>query len=605
MTPDDEAQAIAIELELRRREREAALQPAPFNPAMASTSSATAPAGSAAPSSTALIPTQTTGTAAPASVPEGDWQGNEKAVLDKIKAVLAEGGGPVAGQAIGAMTGIAAPIAIPVLGAAGGMLGDAYAQSQNGGAIHPGRLIGAGIMGAIPGGSLGKAAAEGAAVQTAKEAAPSIIDRVIGSTLEAATQPGVVKEGLKYGAGNVAANMVQSEIDNGQAPSVSDVALAAASGLAGAGAQKLFTVIPSQTKEDILNSVRNRSLAEVQPFGVVVPPSEIRDGTFWDSVAGKAATGQQAAETNVGAYQKMVRQDLGLPAEAIPFQVDPKTGKFPELDKIRADAAAPYQELQQIKSDADQMDAGLKSQLDTISDPHERQVLMDSPQFQSTQKTVDILKSADVDELKKAREAAQDAYDRLKNGDSTAYDSWIAQKNKASQIEDNIEKAAVELGDPSLLQRLQAARQQIAKVYSVQGSINPGSGWVDPRDFGAQIVAGVPLSGNLRKLGNFALAFTRNAVEGSKIPAPNVGNLGAMNAMQQASRGNLLGVAGGATGMGIGKPIRNILLGEKMQQSLLDPQERAKFVDQFARFLAQQAGTAPDQSAPDDSGAAP
>lgn len=472
-------------------------------------------------------------------------------VANKVLDMGIEAGGPAAGQAIGAMTGPAAPVMVPTLGAVGGMVGDAVVQARGDQPFSAGRMVGAAIQGAIPGANLAGA--------------------------EART---VAREAGKYAAGSLAAKTAETEIDRGELPTMQEGAMAAGTAALGAQAAKILSKVPARTEGELMYAARDSALKSLRNEGVVVPPHEIARGSdMLSSIAGKSALSQEAAKRNQFVWQRLAREQVGLSKKALPISVS-------ELNVVRDAAGEPYRQIQKISEDAqNQLDEIGKTMLS--SDPHDLAVTLNSPQTKAVLDPLVLQAGAQVEALKKARVAAQRAYDSFKAGNPAGYEQWQAQKELADNLEQQIEKAASSVGDGSLLKRLQTSRKKIAQTYSIEDALNPSTGLVDPKSFGRQLVNGEPLTDNLKKIADFQLAFNREAVESTRVPTPGVNNIGTMNAMQMASRGNAPGVIGAVVGSTIGRPARAYLLSDVMQNNMLSPSERQNFSAAFARYLAE------------------
>jgi hypothetical protein len=124
-----------------------------------------------------------------------------------------------------------------------------------------------------------------------------------------------------------------------------------------------------------------------------------------------------------------------------------------------------------------------------------------------------------VESLKSPAFDAADAVAKIKELRSAADDGFrtgntdIARANKAAAkaLEDVLEDHLQAVGNPQALQAFRDARQLIAKTYSVEKALNTTTGTVDARKLGAQVAKGKPLSGDLRKAGEFANAFPKAA----------------------------------------------------------------------------------------------
>ncbi len=175
----------------------------------------------------------------------------------------------------------------------------------------------------------------------------------------------------------------------------------------------------------------------------------------------------------------------------------------------------------------------------------------------------------------------------MKNGDSNAYQDWQKNTKAAESLEKQIEVAAAISGDPTLVKRLRESREMIAKTYAVESATNKTTGLIDPADLAAQYNNGVPLTGNLKKIADFANAFDQAAVDASRVRNPNVGKVTALGAANQASRGDLPGVIGGLVTMTAGKPLRKMLLSDFIQNATLSPKERMNLAAAMGRYIAE------------------
>lgn len=494
-----------------------------------------------------------------APVPE---DGSFAPLLDKAANLGIRAGLPAGGQALGELTGPFSPIAVPVLGAAGGVAGELIANSRENIPNTTGKILRAGISGLIPGAPLAGAA-----------------DRE------------VLREAGKYAATSLVGNTAQSLADNSKLPDLGSAVGDAATAAMGAPAAAIMSTARILTAAEKLYADRDAAIAAVRPDGVVVPPHLIDKGSdVLTSAAGPAAVEREASKQNIFTFQKMAREDLpSLAPDALPIRIGTKTNPAPDtLNGIRQSAAEPYQTVQQISEDAQQKLQAIRDQFPAGLDAP-AQAQLDEALNTPLAKALKVQAGADVDQLKSFRQSAQDAYERLKSGDSDAYADWIKNKDAASAMEDQIQSAAALSGDDSLVSRLQNSRKIIAQTYSVENALNRTTGLVDPRDFARQLNNNVPLTGNLKKIADFANAVPRAAQGPERILNPNVGKATMLVAADQASRGDVPGMLGGIVTSTVGKPARAILLSDLVQNSLFTRPERVNFSAAFARYLADQA----------------
>lgn len=475
-----------------------------------------------------------------------------------IKSMVTQGGPPAVGQAAGALTGPFAPVAVPVLGGLGGAGGYVLDQLRKGQPMTWGGATGATIAGAIPGGPM------------------------------ASGVGGVIKAGTKYGLGNLAAKVAETEIDKGHLPTVGEGATAFAGGAVAAPVQKVLGKVMAGklSPEDILMAERNRSFRELRGEGVVVPPHEIGKGSdVLSGIGGKAALQQQAAKENQYAWNRLTREEFGL-GGARPIMKQ-------DFDTVRVAAYEPYETIKKISEDANKLLDNLKkTRLSPESGAHATAIKENNPATRALMDPLLVQAAADVDALKVARFKAQQAYDSFRGGNPQSYETWQAEKATADKLTDRIISAGESVGDEKLVERLKASRQIIAKSYAAQAATNPSNGLVDANEYGRQILNGEPLSGNLKKIGDFANSFHREAVEAGRVPAPGVNNLSSQISAAMMSQGSAPGMVMGALNNLGPKQIRNHLLSKGAQDRFVRPPTvtSEEFQAMLARFGASAQG---------------
>jgi hypothetical protein len=474
-------------------------------------------------------------------------------VLERGAAMGARSALPAVGQSLGVgLAPVTFGLSVPTFGALGGAAGEVLGSAIEGETPGFGRVLAAAGTGAIPGASLAKAGA-----------------REIG------------KEAIKLGAANLGSTVVEKAIDEGRLPTVEEAAVSTAGGVLGAPASKIFSKVVSARAP--LYDLEMETAREMRKRGFVIPPHEIGEGSdTLSSIGGKYALQQEAAKRNQFPTQVMARETLGLSKEAVPIRIS-------ELKALRDSLAAPYRDIQAIqKSARDQLDQ-LMAKLNSSSDAHAVEIAMNEPATKELVQRLQTLAAADVDQLKIVRDLQKSARKSFFNGNPQAYDTWQNAKEQASKLEDVIEEAASMSGDAKLLERLRHSRQKIAESYSVEEALNPGNGFVDNAILGRQLLNGEPLSGNLEKLGRFAVAFRREAVESSRVPAPGVGNLGAQMSTAMMSQGNPAGVVGGIINATAGRVVRPFLLSDMMQNQFVNPVTAQNFSAAMARYMAEKS----------------
>ncbi len=486
-----------------------------------------------------------------------------KHFADRIADMGIRAAGPTIGQAAGALGGPFAEITVPAGGFIGGVAGEFAANAREGTPNTAGKLLSAGITGAVPGAPLAKAG-----LKT------------------------VAKEAAKYGAAGLAGKTTELAVDRPEdlltAEGAKEIATSTVASAAGAPVAKVLSKAAEIDPKRAIMSLRDAAFKAVRDEGVKLPPHMTGSGTdALSSMAGPVALEREAADNNLLAWQKMAREDIGLSKEPLPLQPrDIETKARGDFQTVRDKAAEPYAAIQKIQKDAQEQLDELRKQFPPGLSSADSTTYRDALNQPEAQKLA-LQAGADVDALKKLREDAQDAYQRLKNGDSTAYEPWQKNMKAAEAMENQIEHAAASAGDPKLLERLRKARETIAKTYSIENATNRTTGLIEPAELAAQYNAGVPLTGNLKKIADFENSFDKAAVDASKIRNPNVGKITALGAANQASRGDIPGVLGAITTMTVGKPLRKLLLSDFVQNRLLSPREKMNFAAAMGRYIAE------------------
>lgn len=245
---------------------------------------------------------------------------------------------------------------------------------------------------------------------------------------------------------------------------------------------------PGLATQESLNSLRDKTLADAQKAGYIIPPSAAGAGFIskrLESIGGKAAIGQQSAMENQQTTNALARQEAGLP-ENSSISVE-------ALQARRDQLAAPYREVKQLSANTPFSQPPFKSPADTL------------------------------EELKQARADANRQYQFYdRSADPAALAKARELSTKAEQLEKSIEAVAIATGKPGLVEELRDARKQIAKTWDVERALNVATGDVSAATLGKMVDRGKPLSGGLSVAGRFQNAYPAYAREGAAIPTPGV-----------------------------------------------------------------------------------
>ncbi len=448
-----------------------------------------------------------------------------------VKNMGLEGGGAALGQAIGAP--FEAVGGMHIGGAAGGGIGNAAAQLTTPGKdFKIGEVLAAMAAGAVPGASLAKAG--------------------IGQ---------VAKQGAKYAAANLAGKTIQTGVDEGRLPTVGEAALAAGSGAIGAPISKFLdsgTRVAIAEANASRDAVRRETLNAGRELGLVVPPSAVNPNIVNDSLqslAGKAATAQEAILRNQPKVNAAVRAEIGLPESAplSPIALNTqKVGPNMVYGQIAQSGPAAAGLLDKFKSAMDQ-----------------------------------------ARELRSAYRASLDA--GLPNNATLA--AARAAETQADVFKQGLKKVVA----PALYDSFDQARTQLAKIGMVERGVRLGDGNVDAKVFGDALESGEKLTGNLLKLGKFQSAFGRYIKEASATQPSGVDYL------KMASKGGLavgglmkgdptLAIAGPAALYAAERGARSGILSPVGQRLLANPFYGPELEDAGAgvsRLAAESAGRNP------------
>jgi len=336
----------------------------------------------------------------------------------------------------------------------------------------------------------------------------------------AAAAPAMLIPGANVPAGAAAVGAVTGALQpsTSTAETAENIGLGGALGAAGswlgskianaAGAIKTWRAAAAQSQAG-LNAERDATLAAGRAAGYVVPPTAVNPSavnTALESVSGKAATRQAAAETNQKVTNSLVRQDLGIAADT---PITPQT-------------------LQGVRAQAGQVYDAVKSAGRVVSDPQYasdlQAALAGSPQLQKAYpgiggqadpKLQDLIKAvgapehdaADMVEAVKfiRKQASGNFKSAFASGDPDALALAHGQQDVGDAMEDLLKRHLQANGQQDLADAWDAARTTIAKTYSTQAALNGNN--VSAANLAAQARRGKPMSGGLDLAAKFGTHF--------------------------------------------------------------------------------------------------
>ena len=257
------------------------------------------------------------------------------------------------------------------------------------------------------------------------------------------------------------------------------------------------------------NYVRDTSVKLAQDAGFSIPRSMYNPTTISNSIesfGGKAAVKQDAMDANQKMADSFARKTLGVSDDT------PMDDLL--LADLRKQAAMPYRAAEELtpevvsKSSIKAGATGKNIQQDVIKDG--KQLVQEINEARDTTRALWAdSKSATGTARNAAREAAKASEARL------------------STLENQLDKMAINQGKPQLVKELSKAREQIAKIYTVDDALNKGTGSIDATVIAKKYQKGKPLDENLKQVGRFAKAFEGVAPKGKALSG---GGVSALNA---------------------------------------------------------------------------
>ena len=275
-----------------------------------------------------------------------------------------------------------------------------------------------------------------------------------------------------------------------------------------------------KSPQELQNAPRDKVLKEAQKQGYVALPSDVGAGRFsrtLETVSGKFKAEELASARNQQVTNNLTRRYLGI-EESTPLTTD-------TLDALRERAGAVYQQ-------ASELPAG--------------QVATTTTRSLATggKTTTPVFKTgADlIEEIKLARDDARAAWKAFNFGTdkpTQARNAATAADTRVQTLEAQLEQLAKQNKQPELLNQLKRARQEIAKIYTVEKATNPVTGMVDAKTIGRQLDKKAPITGDLALVGKFAKTFPKVNKPVSEAPNPF----------------SIYDVIGGSYGAGAGNPL--------------------------------------------------
>lgn len=354
---------------------------------------------------------------------------------------------------------------------------------------------------------------------------------------------------VKAGAVGAGASAVQQLIDEGTVDPTKAMQAGSVASVASAGVGRAMPAKLEIDPNDARYAYRYSAFRDVKPYGVKINPAEIERGNpAFSQFAGEDAMSVMAAKGNQNAWQKMAREQAGMETDTRRLKKNslalaPATKKYgvdlddSEIDRKISAEAAPYRKIEEISRKVEE-EVALIAQQKLKNGKYVTSYV--SPEG------IDAMRGAatNLKELRSIRKQQKVELAKMDSGDPMARDRFMALKEAESGLESKIEAAAAASGEAGLLDDLKVARQKIAVLKTIDNATE-SYGLVNPKKLFQQYEAGVPLSGNLKKIAMFYDAFKQSGEEAvaaglMKMPG-TAANYTARNVMQAKASGILSG----------------------------------------------------------------
>ena len=309
--------------------------------------------------------------------------------------------------------------------------------------------------------------------------------------------------------------------------------------------------------------VAERAIAE----GATLPPTQVNPSMLnrlLEGFSGKQQTGQVASIKNQEAVNAQARKALNLPEDTvITPQVlqDYRNVKGQAYDALKANNT--YYADKQFFTDINKRTSELQKLANTTDVTAELKVLNGLKQMNFDGVGL-------VEQMKRLR---YDGEGNLASAAPKDRSLGQAQKFAAKQLEDLAERNLQNFNQPDVMSNFKQARQDIAKSYTIEKSLNAVTGDVSGAKLGQRAAAGKIVPSELQALADAAAAYPtafQNTARIGSVPGISPLDVGAAG-VAAASAGNpsLLGTVIGrpAVRAGITSPVfqRNMLPSSQAQ----------------------------------------
>lgn len=242
----------------------------------------------------------------------------------------------------------------------------------------------------------------------------------------------------------------------------------------------------------------------------VLKPSEAggAGGKILEGVAGSPKLSIEATVKNQAKTNDWSAIEIGLPKGT---KLTPAV-----ITKAKAPHNAVYQEVSQlgpVKTDSKYVD----NLVEIGRTPGKSFAKVKNPDVEALRAQYLESEFDSADAVLQIRTLRRNASKNIKNQDPAKNELGYAQKQVADAIEGQLERHAESLGKPDLVQRFKEARQALAKINTVEDSLNRATGDISAPKLSSLRKKGVPLSGHLKDIADIHDAFPSEMREASKV----------------------------------------------------------------------------------------
>lgn len=257
-------------------------------------------------------------------------------------------------------------------------------------------------------------------------------------------------------------------------------------------------------------SAEQAAIKQAADAGYKLTPTQTgaKIGSALEGISGQAALERSVSHHNQGVTNRLAAKEIGLPEGA------PITSQT--LAPIKSKANAVYSEVGKLGPVT--TDATYRAAVEKAGGKSGDSFPLDvDPRIQKLTEAYAVEKFNAADAVQKTRQLRADATKNIKAPNAPEQNALgYAQRAVSDALEAQLERHAQAAGKSDLVKRFQAARQQLAKVHTVENALSP-RGNVSAIDIAKQADRGVPVSGGFKTIADTATSFKKSLQDVEKI----------------------------------------------------------------------------------------